>query len=254
MPKLALLIFSCLFTYSWVSGSEVLLQNFDQDSALSSRGGYSFGAIDGGMPCCPFEYTPGFQEQTAQSFTLKSAAVFDEFDVVLFHFLGNTDAVDFYLVGSSPSNPGGSSDILHHEAPDLGNVLESWSFDGPIGHDRQLFSFESVLRPTLQADTRYWLVGAPNQSLAPSDFVDMGWVAGTVPLGSASVFARRNNYMGGEINDIEWSTGDGEPYPSQAGYSLRVIGTPVDSVPEPSTLFLCSMGLFFIPPFFRRLR
>ncbi len=244
-PKTAIalaLLIGCVATSAGTAAE--LLSIFENDRALYG-GTYSLGRTR--------LTDQNVGEQAAQSFTLSQASRIFGFELVLLQASSNVDSFNLSLTRSSAMNPGGTAPEIGNLAPDLDQVIESWHFDNSLDSDRTLFHIDSIVQPMLFVGEMFWIALTAGRPANAGEVIDIGWVAGDIPLNPASNFAYRGNYIvGGDINNVAWTTGSGQFRPEQAGHSLRVLGEPAATTPEPATLALVGAALLGIAATRRR--
>jgi len=136
------------------------------------------------------------------------------------------DSVGIWLMSNDFDNPGRTLTVSLQSgatAPS-GTVLESWTFaTTAVGWSPVLETLNSVLHPTLQAGTQYWIVAESTEE----PFVDPVWV----------IASNGGTYTVGNIDFTSspaWQIGPGTAAPGTI-----ISATPV---PEPSALLLAAVG------------
>jgi hypothetical protein len=106
-----------------------------------------------------------------------------------------------------------------------GTILESWSLPAAsVTEDPQLFTFTSVLNPTLTSGTQYWLVGSS------TDVNGFTWLL--------------NNQ---DVMGLDYNNGSGWAYqPAAANFALEVQVGSISGVPEPGSATLTSLATLLI--------
>ncbi len=180
-----------------------------EDTFPTGQGFVVFGFDPDAPELPPFGRSPG----RAYEFRTNDAVELDAIEVALNLYAGANE-VDISLHDAEP----------YFDKVRPGSVIETFHLSGALAAETQTFTLQSLLQPTLAADTSYFLSVTTEETFGEQV---IRWAAGDP---SDSGFVRA--YMRA---DRSWDTYVFTTFPRAA---FRVI-----AVPEPSTMLLLALGL-----------
>lgn len=195
---------------------EIVFSNFGPGMTFDANGG---SAISGSI----FGFA---QQSVSEQFTPAEDYTFTDAQVAVSLYSGS-DSFNVFLQADSSGLPGA--------------VIEEISISG-LGQTPAILTANSALFPTLQSGTPYWLTLMPG-----ADDVVGGWHANSIgDNASEDTFAVTHS---GSVTG-PWYKG----FLSLTRDAFEIDGTPVSTVPEPSSLFMLVCGLTVLSYFAWRRR
>lgn len=181
--------------------SAIIYSSFGPADGLSAFGQYGVGDLNG----------TGSADQAA-AFTSSSDFVFSSVELAFQNQFDTSNIYNIFIADDSSGVPG--------------NVIESFTVTNfPTFPTTQITTLNSLLNPTLMANTQYWLVALPQQGSAGLWSVGDPGVIGTVAV--------RNQSSGFEWNPRQ---------DSQPAFRINSVDSTA-AVPEPATMALFVSGL-----------